>query len=119
MPRSQRQFAITGHGAHTQLVRALRQHQVHRSLSLQLQAERALEFQCRGQQHGCCDCFSQRVANGLRIVAMLEQGAPRSVEVHDVPPNRVVLEQKAVQTVAIVHVEESSWFAGQAVGWPV
>ena len=76
---------------------------MHRPLPLQLQAQRAFELQRRGEQHRSRHRFAERVANRRRIVAMLQQRAPRRVQVHDVPADRVVLEQETVQAIAVVH----------------
>src|SRR5688572_1039823 len=96
-------FAITRDRTHAELARALREHEMHRPLPLQLQAQRPVELQRRGEQHRRGHGFAERFANRRRIVAMFQQRAPRRVQVHDVPPDRVMLEQKAMQTIAVVH----------------
>jgi hypothetical protein len=76
---------------------------VHGPLTLKLQAQRAVEFQRRREEHRGGDCLAERVADFSGIVAMLQQRAPRRVEMHQVAPERVVLEQEPVKTIAIVH----------------
>ena len=76
---------------------------MHGPLPLQLQAQGAIELQCRSEKDRSTHGFAQGVANRDRVLAMLEQRAPGSIEVNDVTSNRIVLEQKSVQAIAIVH----------------
>ncbi len=76
---------------------------MHGPLPLELQAQRAIELQGGGEQHRGRDRLAESVANDCRILPMLEQRAPRGVQVDDVPANRIVLEQESVQAIAIVH----------------
>jgi hypothetical protein len=100
---SVRSFAVARDGAHAELARTLREHEMHRALPLHLQAQRAVELEGCGEQYRCSDGLAERIADSRRVIAMFEQRAPRGIEVHDVPPDRVVLEEKPVQAIAVMH----------------
>jgi len=89
-------LAITRHGTHGVIARALREHEVYRPLPLQLQAQRTVELQCRRQQDRRRYGLAERVANGRRVFTMLEHRAPCGIQVDQVPTNRIVLEKESV-----------------------
>ncbi len=102
-PARERVLAEASQTAHAESARALREQQMHGTGALQLQREHAVELDRGGEQQRRGDRFTEDVAYGLRIGAMLDQRPPRGVEMHQVAANRISLEDESVQAVAIVH----------------
>ena len=46
----------------------------------------------------------QRVANARRVFAVLDQRTPGGIQVHQVAANRILLEQEAMQAIAVMHL---------------
>ena len=93
------------HRAQPIIVRALRDKQAHRAIALQLQRQLTAEFQGGGQQHRGGDGLAEKLAHGLRIIAMGAQLAPGAFQAHPVAADRPVLDDEATNLVA------GSWLA--------
>jgi hypothetical protein len=105
---------VPRHGAHLEIMRALRDQQAHQALALQLQRERAVELERGREQHHGADGFTQQLLHGGWIVLVLAQLQPGARETHGVPANGMLLEYEAPDPIRFTHGRRvSPGFTGQ------
>src|SRR5882724_12046428 len=83
-------------------MRALRDEQADRAISLQLQRQGPTKFQRRGQEHRSGDRLPKQLPDRLWIVRMRAQVPPSRIQAHPVPPNRLILNDKATDYVRLL-----------------
>ncbi len=86
-----------GDGADLESVRALRDQEPDAPAARELQSQRALELQRRGQQHGGRGGFAQERCHHRRIAAAGAQLLPGRAQAHPLPAQRLRLEHKTAQ----------------------
>src|SRR4051812_38362827 len=78
-------LAVAGNRTNAEIMRALSHEQMHLAVALKLQREGAFEFQSSREQHGRANGLPQQIPNRQRIVFVLANRVPRSIEMHPMP----------------------------------
>ena len=94
---------VPRHGAHLEVVRALRHQQVDQSLALQLQRERAVELERGGQQHHRAHRLAQQLLHGGWIVLVFAQIEPGARQAHGVTADGMPFEDEATDEIGLGH----------------
>ncbi len=96
------------HRPHREAVGAFDQHQVHGSLAAQLQRQQTVELERGRQQRGGNHRLAEAVAHLRRIVVVLHHRGPRGPEVHQLPAERVTLEDEAAKRIGLRHAGQAT-----------
>jgi hypothetical protein len=92
---------VPRHGAHLEVMRALRHQQVDQSLTLQLQRKRAIELERGSQQQHRAHRFAQQLLNGGRIVLVFSQALPCGRHAHRVAADRMPFQDEATDEIGL------------------
>jgi hypothetical protein len=90
---------VARHAPHLEVVRALRDQQVHQALALQLQRQRAVELERGREQHGRGHGLAQQLLHGGWVVLVLAQVEPRAAHAHGMAADGIPLENESADPV--------------------
>jgi hypothetical protein len=95
-----------------QPVVALRQHEAQRTVGFDLQIQPSFELQSRREQGAGRHGLAEQAPHRGRIDAARLRFLPGGFQAHPLPADREILEQEAVQTVAVTHFSHPACGAG-------